>query len=145
MVVEYATHIRCAGGCVADAFAGAALRPLCGGLPGAGWGCGMSETKHTPGPWEVRTDGELFAICGPAKWIVTVDVDEEGNIALQDGTSEYEVNQANANLIAAAPDLLAALERALPSLCKCGSRDCYETEVHQQAVAAIAEAKGETP
>ena len=135
---KHGPHTGGNGGCVADAFAGAALRPLRGGLPGAGWGCGMSDTKHTPGPWEVRTDGELFAICGPAKWIVTVDVDEEGNIALQDGTSEYEVNQANARLIAAAPELLAACEAVL-----CDG-DCYNDAIMEEVRAAIAKAKGET-
>ncbi len=66
----------------------------------------MSEQKHTPGPWEVRqhtgSDGELgpnddWSIYGPGdKWIC-----HEGG---------YNENvQADAHLIAAAPEMYALL------------------------------------
>ena len=51
--------------------------------------------------------------------------------------------QSDASFIAAAPELLAALKRTLSSVCKCGSSDCYETDVRRQAEAAIAKARGE--
>lgn len=62
----------------------------------------MNDTKHTPGPWfdrenlrephltVVREGGELLAV-------------------LMDSGEGYEVDEANALLIAAAPDMLAAL------------------------------------
>jgi len=57
----------------------------------------MTDTQHTPGPWAIEPDalGEYS--------IVT---DNGGTIA-----DIYGRNPANARLIAAAPDLLAALER----------------------------------
>lgn len=59
----------------------------------------MSEFKGTPGPWNISRDnrsGEIVSI-GPA-------YSEE-----YAGTCWIEVSQANANLIAAAPDLLECL------------------------------------
>ena len=56
--------------------------------------------------------------------------------------------EANARLIAAAPEtleqrneLLAALEAVLPAVCKCGSSDCFETNARAVAEAAIAKAR----
>lgn len=88
----------------------------------------MSE--HTPGPWglvEERTENHdrEFYVTGT----------DHGLVA-----EAYEV--ADARLIAAAPDLLAALEAAWPGL----SGQSYErpiSEVWEQARSAIAKAKGE--
>lgn len=62
----------------------------------------MNETKHTPGPWKIQeafnrieTDREIIA---------TVDGWELGN------------GKANARLIAAAPELLQALEQSYTEL-----------------------------
>lgn len=55
--------------------------------------------SHTPGPWEIRS---LFV--GPLQ-IVAGD-----EIVAMVGHDTFEVCAANADLIAAAPDLLAALE-----------------------------------
>lgn len=83
----------------------------------------MSETKFTPGPWEVRTaayltrrmgsavqeclpDGYIH-ICAPeGQWwgLASVPATSEGSGA--------RVCWANARLIAAAPDLYAALKMA---------------------------------
>jgi hypothetical protein len=59
------------------------------------------ETEHTIGPWAVQVTG------GKAE-IVTSSV--RGLWATIDGPN-YETRHANACLIAAAPDLLAALQR----------------------------------
>ncbi len=78
----------------------------------------MTDQKHTPGPWissEWRKDGrgggeykEIGALHGSV-WIADVRTPvEPGN-----GT-------ANAHLITAAPELLAACERNVSS-CSCGS------------------------
>ena len=57
---------------------------------------------HTPGPWEVREHEGLFAIAHPTGWVL------ESNDEQQDRT--------DARLIAAAPDLLAALNDLLYEL-----------------------------
>lgn len=58
----------------------------------------MTQTAHTPGPWEVGKDsGDKHSIYGMA-----------GRLAIaQQG--EANVNHANARLIGAAPEMLAAL------------------------------------
>ena len=102
----------------------------------------MSETKHTPGPWYSDTSGEYYAghvvrhngvlICRMATPINA----RAGKVA------------ANARLLAAAPELLAALEAILDG------RDLTEppkamTQAHRhwvlldKARAAIAKARGE--
>lgn len=91
----------------------------------------MNE-KHTPGPWHVETDNE------------------GRNVDIQDAKGRGVLTKANARLIAAAPDLLAALERAEVMLRKSAERGIYdgegvnlELESADEARAAIARAKGE--
>lgn len=63
----------------------------------------MSAAKHTPGPWQVN-HADPFQVC---------DADGETRgcapIATMHGT--YAEKRANARLIAAAPELMEALER----------------------------------
>lgn len=89
-------------------------------------------TKHTPGPWRVvPSNGVAFD-----EWLVEVASDE----FLTPGIAEvYE--KADAALIAAAPDLLAALEAAHGYLVIFGT-DQLE-HVRSVCRAAIAKAKGE--
>ena len=83
----------------------------------------MSETRHTPGPWIAygtwvsTSDGPLIADC---------DTD------------------VNADLIAAAPDLLAACEGLVDWIDPNEAMDGLNREI-DDARAAIAKAKGETP
>jgi hypothetical protein len=88
---------------------------------------------HTPGPWKVREDNDgetrpswaILQDVGPgpvAPWIARVN------------------HPDNARLIAAAPDLLAALERIEPGL-PTDTNEEYDEKM--QARAAIAKAKGE--
>lgn len=74
----------------------------------------MTNQKHTPGPWEIRDlssdeipNGDI-AICGSGAEISII----KGSDAYHPGwNSERE---ANARLIAAAPELLTAAKHALP-------------------------------
>ena len=101
----------------------------------------MSESKHTPGPWTVdwSDDGPL---------IYTGDL----LIASVSGSTEHvevqgldgETTEANAWLIAAAPDLLAALERILARLemLNLFIERGEDAKVVEQARAAIGNATG---
>jgi hypothetical protein len=74
----------------------------------------MSERKHTPAPWEVRSHKKTNG-----DWKVTL-IDVPGHPeAIEVRTTEgfpgketYKVQHADAYLIAASPDLLAACEQA---------------------------------
>ena len=107
----------------------------------------MSEVKHTPGPWSpepfVRAEGS-------ESWGIFSDYLEPGYTGgaggtwiLLDSTTGYV--EANAQLIAAAPDLLEACEALLHTEWnkKPGSLDEFEirADVLEQARAAIAKAK----
>ena len=59
----------------------------------------MTNTQHTPGPWHVDINGE-GAITAP----------DGALIARLHNASRDDLREANARLIAAAPDLLAALQ-----------------------------------
>lgn len=115
----------------------------------------MSETKHTPGPWAYRPqkyddwgyvrgpeqdDGFQPFIC-QAKDMRAMD-DDVLNEHRRNGTDPWE---ANARLIAAAPDLLAAsesMERALLQMMDDPSQ-ADEMPVVVKARAAIAKARGQ--
>lgn len=57
-----------------------------------------TQSKHTPGPWRVRNDAKDWAIIGAEpSWVTAVD-------------KRNHSAEANAHLIAAAPDMLRALE-----------------------------------
>ena len=63
----------------------------------------MSETKHTPGPWTVR---EYPHLAHPfTQSLYEIEFGGEGELICD---TVYE--RSDANLIAAAPDMLAALE-----------------------------------
>lgn len=101
------------------------------------------KAKHTPGPWIVDRDKDDTEILGPKlrgerPRIATVDVDFfyafTGVIAATDEC------MANASLIAAAPDLLAALEDIVLKAEVTGLDD----RRMGRARAAIAKARGES-
>ena len=57
------------------------------------------ETKHTKGKWRPVFNGNMFTV-----------ISEDKNICV-DGETDLGENEANARLIAAAPDLLEALNK----------------------------------
>lgn len=100
----------------------------------------MSE--HTPGPWEAgRPDMSTIVDGVPSKWIYAGDT----YVAAASGmaSDDWGVVMANARLIAAAPNLLDALEEIVNNavLNYEGSMDIY-SEAVEAARAAIRKAKG---
>lgn len=85
----------------------------------------MTEAKHTPGPWFAEEDEE-------GNWRVA---DEDGAWVAR-SLSWAREEEADAYLIAAAPDLLEALERMVSLFLRQNAHDVAG------ARAAIAKAKG---
>jgi hypothetical protein len=90
--------------------------------------------QHTPGPWHVEADDGTFYVCHPGTVCVVTTICELN----PDGSSNTE---ANANLIATAPDLLAELERVSATLAALGEFPAMQATVN----AAIAKATGARP
>jgi len=116
----------------------------------------MSETKHTPGPWIGA--GPSFGDPLPryTTEIVTEweDEDDQRPVICTLPFRHYDhENEANARLIAAAPELLEALELAEKKLVrlhislslneKAGMRSADKDPAIQEIRAAIAKAKGD--
>ncbi len=90
----------------------------------------MADLKHTPGPWKVDEDDDVVSATG--LWV-----------AFAYGDSEEEAKH-NARLIAAAPDLLAALRSmAAQHRCGCGHPACNRCEDDRMCSTAIERATGE--
>ena len=108
--------------------------------------------EHTPGPWKIerlsigsRGGSNTCWMIGPMDACIYDDWRPRAN-----GISEAE-NEANARLIAAAPDLLAALENIRDTIESCYIAggwvplDAEEMEsIVEMATIAIAKAKGES-
>lgn len=96
-----------------------------------------NETKHTPGPWNIgKVSEEIFA------------TDENGiprTICQRAEDDEFEAKpwEANAHLIASAPELLEACKDALESLKRLEDKDgAYRVTNISQLQQAIAKAEG---
>lgn len=97
----------------------------------------MSDNKHTQEKWSVEPDGDHLMVCTDMLEICTIQPVDSG------GVKSFFLGEetiANANLIAAAPELLEALQAMLdecdPMLMSCGEPWC-------RARSAIAKARGE--
>lgn len=99
----------------------------------------MKIFKGTPGPWVRESEGRGI---GP----VCADDDQSYGmvipVAYVDFGESDEVQNSNANLIAAAPELLEALQKMLSKAYKQNWNDAYPEEI-QSAQAAINKALGE--
>lgn len=95
----------------------------------------MKENKHTKGPWfAVVTD--TTGVGNPALWDITC---KNGGIIAE----SIGHNEADANLISAAPDLLDALDLLLNKVnVHYGVQDKHLISVIEKAEMAIAKAKG---
>ena len=90
----------------------------------------MTQSKHSPGPWAVKVDG--------LQGLHIVGAPEDGpsdrhiiaNIATYKGEYEPE-STANADLFAAAPDLLEALQECLNQLATKPKGKKHERQNHR--------------
>jgi hypothetical protein len=103
----------------------------------------MSEAKHTRGPWAIRY--------GTNVWGKRTDTGHDGTVA-NCGTHHHShvdcgpENEANAQLMAASPDMLAALRESLDLLTSAeadGWKCRGKAATVRQIRAAIAKATGE--
>ena len=126
----------------------------------------MSDTKHTPGPWEMvdtrlkvvgrhALRGGISVVSRGKETTRPSEYYDNGYLIAESFEAEEYGNpigllegEANATLIAAAPDLLAALVTMLHTdlVKKPSSVDEFEirSDVLEQAREAIRKAKGET-
>ena len=104
----------------------------------------MKDATHTPGPWEIWGNlGEMDLAVGPvAGGVAVAQIVTVNGIGIMDGETA-QLGAANARLIAAAPALLAALERCLPFVDRIRGMTGGDGDLTaQSARAAIAAAKG---
>lgn len=100
------------------------------------------SAKFTPGPWATTTRQ------GSWDWVVYQVTDPNIEICqpFHDDTEENEIGEANARLIAAAPDMLAALREIAAEAGVTTGEMRAEIERHQRiislALAVIAKAEG---
>lgn len=109
----------------------------------------MKESKHTPGPWLAQSrslsDGSLVVNTGAPDFneICCLRDKKDRHYGQQDNT-----DQANALLIAAAPDLIAALEGLLESYAAyVGVDEVTNADIVlpvQEARAAVKKARGQS-
>lgn len=112
----------------------------------------MSKPKHTPGPWETRVgfDDETVEVFAPNPEIKPPFKPTELAVVRLPYGDDFDEDErerdANARLIAAAPQMLEALEKLLKlgDFPYHGDEDgCVICEVVTEARAAIAAATGE--
>lgn len=92
-------------------------------------------SKHTPGPWRVVASVTVRA--GGKNVCAHVNAASSERLNMAD---EYEVAKANARLIAAAPELLEALETCEAFFFSAG---LTSSDAYSEVCAAIAKATGE--
>mgnify|MGYP001558852063 FL=1 len=97
------------------------------------------STKHTPGPWKYQKPrGHQHAI--DRKYEVVAPINGGGeSVIVGEHTGVDCLNEANARLIAAAPDLLAALQAIEDSLQT--SDGAFDWINSKETVAAFADAR----
>lgn len=100
----------------------------------------MSESKHTPGPWKAYgfmiTGGDFRQVADCNMPVGTPGREEDATV---------DEDQANARLIAAAPDLLAACEMLISDPSEEWSQTEFDRRIgaaRDLARAAVAKAKG---
>lgn len=112
----------------------------------------MSETKWTPGPWRCHISHPHLGINGkpsndgiPYEYCITGSNENGGSVLpILGRTHNWPENfKANANLIAAAPELFAALEELLSEWFDEEGTGTQDDPFVAKARAALAKARGE--
>lgn len=102
-------------------------------------------SQHTPGPWFVHDFADPAIVWNPSPAHVTVSCDHPATItvASMDNalTATLEEARANARLIAAAPDMLAALRASQAALAMLTAPDAIKSTSVQHAWAQAVEAE----
>lgn len=107
------------------------------------------KTQHTPGPWSVGPEN-----CGSGRNVyhfrdyIAHTVGYNAKPGSNQRTLTEQESEANAQLIAAAPELLEALQECLRGVATPLSNHPWavkQRKAHTQARAAIAKATGESP
>lgn len=93
-------------------------------------------TAHTPGPWTTNPEVEHQAVLGPDGFIVA----DCAIFSFRPGAPTSERCTANGHLVAAAPDLLAALQSILREFTPEHIDSVSGTNAGSKARAAIAKA-----
>lgn len=96
---------------------------------------------HTPGPWAVAPKSSHFAVVAQCGVIVTR---MSWYLSAREGCQGIDESRANAALIAAAPELLAALQACYDLIAE-EVADGEYTEQAKKARAVIEKATGGTP
>ncbi len=96
--------------------------------------------KPTPGPWTLKSSSETTCVAETARH--TIHGVYEPEKAEKDNETAYALDFANANLIAASPDLFDAVSRVLMEIEKWGGEISIGAVEDMQV--AIAKAKGES-
>lgn len=100
-------------------------------------------TKHTPGPWAVDPDDSDYVIDATGNHVCAMHACFSASTV---DCGSRQDREANAHLIAAAPDLLEMLElMAAQHRCGCRHPACKRCADDDECTAAIAKAKGEKP
>lgn len=105
----------------------------------------MNNTLHTPAPWDLNGNGILLHPVTNAQLVTQRIETSLGSFEILDETNEPD---ANARLIAAAPDLLSALQWFADELPEIIRQYCPEgvpirvAHAYDAAWVAIAKAKG---
>lgn len=115
----------------------------------------MEETKFTPGTWYAESESYPSLKDGNTWWRIYTTVDElmmvaEVGRSAEPTVEDIDTEKANAHLIAAAPDLYTASEKALSALrqyrhffAQRGMDYPAGVDVEEHVIAALTKARGE--
>lgn len=99
------------------------------------------KPKHTPGPWVIENGYD-----GEGQCIVSTDTEYGDCVCITKSLDQdFEGNEANARLIAAAPEMLEALETLSRQLVRLGTGvQAHLQDELKRAQAALSKARGES-
>lgn len=108
----------------------------------------MSDAKHTPGPWDANTgyaNPEFLPLMKNQRVRVIMSSNPDCDVAYLQNLRPKEEEAANANLIAACPELLQACKAVLndTGIKAMGIYQWQDAKVPAMLASAIAKAEGE--